>query len=128
MLTIIAEMTQWPKISLNQKRDERATIDDRLHYWNNYQRRLRRAYYGEKFGAEAEHNKWLPFMNDETRHEPGQGYRDGLNFTGEVLSAMSILDYACPSGQKPFRRENDAGKDYWAYEELYQKAEKVMSD
>lgn len=50
-------------------------------YWEGYQRGLRRAYYGEVFGTEEEHNLWLSLADDEvdeTRRERGRGYRDGL--------------------------------------------------
>jgi len=51
------------------------------YYWEGYQRGLRRAYYGEIFGTEEEHNLWLALADDEvdeTRRERGRGYRDGL--------------------------------------------------
>ena len=51
------------------------------YYWEGYQRGLRRAYYGEVFGTEEEHNLWLSLADDEvdeSRRERGRGYRDGL--------------------------------------------------
>lgn len=51
-------------------------------YWTGYIRGLRRAYHGEKFGTEEEHEKWLSAVNslDESRKQRGHGYKDGLNF------------------------------------------------
>lgn len=56
------------------------SLGDRPHYWAGYIRGLRRAYHGESFGTQEEHEKWLSLVNDadENRQETGQGYRDGL--------------------------------------------------
>ena len=53
---------------------------DRPDYWSGYERGLRRAYHGERFGTTEEHNLWLSQADsdDEQRRERGQGYRDGL--------------------------------------------------
>lgn len=49
-------------------------------YWIGYQRGLRRAFHGEKFGHLIEHEAWLRFLKSEdpTFREGGEGYRDGL--------------------------------------------------
>jgi hypothetical protein len=53
---------------------------DRPDYWDGYERGLRRAYHGERFGSPEEHGLWLSQADsdDEQRRERGQGYRDGL--------------------------------------------------
>ncbi len=54
-------------------------------YWRGYQRGLRRAYHGEKFGTAEEHRKYLDAVNslDETRKETGRGYADALKDWGK---------------------------------------------
>jgi len=49
-------------------------------YWNGFQRGLRKAYHGEKFGTPEEHALWLSLVDrdDETSKQRGRGYRDGL--------------------------------------------------
>jgi hypothetical protein len=58
-------------------------------YWAGYIRGLRRAYHGEKFGTDEEHEKWLSAANsrDESRKQRGRGYKYGLAF-GEVSSRI----------------------------------------
>lgn len=58
-------------------------------YWAGYIRGLRRAYHGEKFGTDEEHEKWSSAANsrDESRKQRGRGYKDGLAF-GEVSSRI----------------------------------------
>ena len=55
-------------------------------YWRGYQRGLRRAYHGEKFGTPEEHRKYLDAVNsfDEGRRETGKGYRDALQDWGKL--------------------------------------------
>lgn len=56
---------------------------DRIHWWTGYQRGLRRAYHGEKFGTVAEHKKWWSLADetgDEWRVQRGLGYRAALEF------------------------------------------------
>jgi hypothetical protein len=59
-----------------------AKIDpDAVDYWHGYQRGLRRAHFGEVFGAEDEHRLWLTLAaegGDRSQRECGRGYRDGL--------------------------------------------------
>ncbi len=43
-------------------------IDDEGAYWHFYQRGMRRAFYGERFGSEQEHTACLK----------ERGYRDGM--------------------------------------------------
>lgn len=61
----------------------------RAEYWTGYQRGLRRAYHGAKFGEPGEHEKWLAAANsdDESRKQRGIGYRDGIVF-GEIASTI----------------------------------------
>ena len=53
---------------------------DRPDYWAGYQRGLRRAYHGGRFGTAEEHAFWITQAesNDPMRSERGRGYRDGL--------------------------------------------------
>jgi hypothetical protein len=57
---------------------------ERESYWRGYQRGLRRAYHGEKFGTLEEHRKYLDAINsfDEERKETGRGYSDALKDWG----------------------------------------------
>lgn len=54
--------------------------DDNQDYWAGYQRGLRRAYHGESFGTEQDHEQWLGLVDDADpqRQSRGRGYRDGL--------------------------------------------------
>jgi hypothetical protein len=56
---------------------------DRAEYWTGVQRGLRRAFHGQAFGTEQEHDLWLRAVNsdDVLRQQRGQGYRDGLKGT-----------------------------------------------
>lgn len=49
-------------------------------YIVGYQRGLRRAFYGERFGTEEEHQLWLSLADraDAISQSRGKGYRDGL--------------------------------------------------
>jgi hypothetical protein len=49
-------------------------------YFRGYARGLRRKYHGERFGTEAEHEKWMGLVNDEIqdRREVGRGYQVGF--------------------------------------------------
>ena len=49
-------------------------------YWSGYMRGLRRAYHGENFGTEQEHEKHLSIIghSDPMRDARGRGYRAGL--------------------------------------------------
>ena len=53
---------------------------DRPDYYAGYQRGLRRAYHGDNFGTEQEHELWLLLVDSPyaDRHERGLGYVDGL--------------------------------------------------
>ena len=53
---------------------------ENIDYWAGYQRGLRRAFHGERFGTDAEHQLWLSLSDD--RAELGRGYRDGLTAGG----------------------------------------------
>jgi hypothetical protein len=68
---------------------EKTTDTDRAEYWRGYQRGLRRAYHGEKFGTPEEHTLWLSLIerDDERSKQRGQGYRDGIAFE-EISSRM----------------------------------------
>jgi len=54
--------------------------DGRPDYWAGYRRGLRRAYHGERFGTDQEHDLWysLADRDSEQDQQRGQGYRDGL--------------------------------------------------
>jgi hypothetical protein len=58
---------------------------DRAEYWTGYQRGLRRAYHGERFGTPQEHALWMQAADsaDVLRKQRGQGYRDGLKGCSE---------------------------------------------
>lgn len=53
---------------------------DRPDYYAGYQRGLRRAYHGENFGTEQEHELWLSLAErrDAASQERGEGYLAGL--------------------------------------------------
>ena len=53
---------------------------DNADYWRGYRRGQRRAHFGERFGTEEEHQRWLKLAEsfDESLAERGRGYRDGL--------------------------------------------------
>ena len=55
-------------------------IDGRPYYWRGYIRGLQRAFFGEAFGTEADHELWQSFVDqdDPQNHERGLGYLDGL--------------------------------------------------
>jgi hypothetical protein len=57
--------------------------DNRPDYWRGYIRGLRRAYHGEAFGLEGEHDLWLAQADrdDEQSKERGLGYWHGLKAT-----------------------------------------------
>jgi hypothetical protein len=69
--------------SLTIKAATMASLEhERADYWHGYQHGLRRAHFGERFGAEGEHRLWMTLATDggdESRRERGRGYRDGLN-------------------------------------------------
>ena len=50
------------------------------HFWLGYQRGLRRHYYGEKFGTQEEHLKWMDLADSALPElcEAGRGYRAGF--------------------------------------------------
>jgi len=59
-----------------------SVANERADYWHGYQHGVRRAYFGERFGAEGEHRLWMTLAadgSDESRRERGRGYRDGLD-------------------------------------------------
>lgn len=51
-------------------------------YYAGYTRGLQRAFHGEQFGNQQEHDLWLGLATDadESRATRGRGYRDGLAF------------------------------------------------
>jgi hypothetical protein len=59
-----------------------AYLGERVCYWEGYQRGLCRAYYGEVFGSQEEHERWMSFAGNrkanEFQRERGRGYLDGL--------------------------------------------------
>jgi hypothetical protein len=52
----------------------------KLSWWTGYMRGLRRAYHGEQFGTDAEHELWLSAIEstNEISAALGRGYRAGL--------------------------------------------------
>jgi hypothetical protein len=48
-------------------------------FWEGYRRGLRRKFYGEEFGTEEEHIKWMDSANNDEKNirERGLGYRAG---------------------------------------------------
>lgn len=69
-------MAEMAKARASDKRGERSVA-----YWEGYERGLRRAFHGDKFGTAQEHALWLSVVDDgadPSRRERGQGYRDGL--------------------------------------------------
>jgi len=79
------------KSEMRRARTMQETSDDpmRSEYWAGYQRGLRRAYHGKKFGTEAEHASWSAAINslDESRKQRGLGYADGLS-CGAITSQI----------------------------------------
>jgi hypothetical protein len=59
-----------------------AEAGDRPDYWQGVQRGLRRAYHGDNFGTDADHELWLSLADDtdSARAERGRGYRAGFYF------------------------------------------------
>jgi len=53
---------------------------DRADYWLGFRRGLRRAFYGEAFGTDEDHQLWLSLAARDDREiaERGIGYLDGL--------------------------------------------------
>ncbi len=67
---------------MNRAQTMKMVEPEKQDYWMAYQRGLRRAYHGEKFGTGQEHRKWLSLADEKTPYESrkqrGEGYRDGL--------------------------------------------------
>jgi len=55
-------------------------IDNRRDYWRGYIRGLQRAYFGEAFGTDADHEWWSSMADEdnEQNQQRGLGYLDGL--------------------------------------------------
>jgi hypothetical protein len=53
---------------------------ERPEYWRGYIRGLQRAFYGEAFATQGEHQTWLSLAHSDDRQdrERGSGYRRGL--------------------------------------------------
>lgn len=50
-------------------------------YYQGFMRGLRKAYHGESFGTEYQHEQWMSLadeVDDELRRAREEGYRDGL--------------------------------------------------
>jgi len=71
-----------------------ATVEhERSAWWEGYQRGLRRAYHGERFGTDAEHQLWLGLVaetRDEARRQRGLGYRHGLHCGSDAPLTLAI--------------------------------------
>jgi len=82
---------------------------DRPDYWQGYQRGLSRAYHGEDFGTDAEHELWLSLADDidDTMAERGRGYRAGFYFrdyctqNDNDCSTCSLIKYTIDCMNKP---------------------------
>jgi hypothetical protein len=57
-----------------------SVISSSPDYWRRYIRGLKRAYYSEEFGTEAEHALWLPLADRDNMqdHDRGCGYFHGF--------------------------------------------------
>ena len=55
-------------------------IDGQPHYWRGYIRGLQRAFYGDAFATEADHELWQSYadQDDPQNQERGLGYLHGL--------------------------------------------------
>ena len=55
-------------------------VHERRDYWLGYRRGLRRAFYGEAFGTEEDHQLWLSLADRDHKEiaERGLGYLDAL--------------------------------------------------
>jgi len=51
---------------------------DRADYWIGFQRGVRRAYHGDNFGTEEEHQKYMNCRDGEYRLQLQTGYRAGF--------------------------------------------------
>ncbi len=59
--------------------DKEKSHGDKPDYWTGYIRGIRRAYHGEKFGTEQEHQQWLSAIDRGGQYqERGEGYIAGL--------------------------------------------------
>jgi hypothetical protein len=67
-------------------------LGERVCYWEDYQRGLRRAYYGEVCSYQEEHELWIRLAGDdranEFQRERGCGYLDGLAL-GPILATRT---------------------------------------
>ena len=72
---------------LNRAKTLQGTVTDPIEadYWAGYQRGLRRAFLGERFGTARQHKEWLSLANDDSHSNAarGRGYCDGLRFGEE---------------------------------------------
>jgi hypothetical protein len=60
-----------------------ANVMQEIHnhdYWLGYAEGLQRAFYGEVFNTEEDHERWLSLLDSKDLHEQerGVGYRHGL--------------------------------------------------
>ena len=55
-------------------------LGDSPDYWEGFKRGLRRAYHGEQFRTEVEHEFWLSLVGWDNiqDHQRGCGYLDGF--------------------------------------------------
>jgi len=52
--------------------------NDRSEYWIGFQRGVRRAYHGDNFGTDGEHEKYMNCRDGEYRFQLQTGYRTGF--------------------------------------------------
>jgi hypothetical protein len=61
-----------------QRAAAKILIEDRLDYWQGYQKGLQRRYHGEQVVSTAEHLVWLNYLSNMATRNKGKGYFDGL--------------------------------------------------
>ncbi len=84
---------------------------ERAEYWVGYQRGMRRARFGERFGTEQDHQIWLNAINagGESHRQRGEGYRDGLNEHVEY-DDLSVSELAAIAGSAKSPAKTDANR------------------
>jgi hypothetical protein len=68
-------------------------------YWRGYERGLRRAHHGERFGTPQEHALWCAMVDslDPSRAAMGRGYRDGLAEEAEKAALAAQEPRSAPT-------------------------------
>jgi len=58
---------------------------ERANWWTGFQRGISRLFYGEKFGTDEEHEKWMNGVYGKYRKQLQDGYRTGFDYHGQRL-------------------------------------------